>query len=54
LAEATTVPIPTDPATGKPFGYVVDGNTFTLSVEAPAGETPSSSNQWKYVVTLGK
>ena len=27
---------------------------FTLTVEAPAGETPSSSNQWKYVVTLAK
>lgn len=54
LAEATTVPVPTDPATGKPFGYVVDGQTFTLSVEPPAGEPPGPNNQWKYVVTLGK
>jgi hypothetical protein len=52
LAEATTVPVPVDPATGKPFGYTVDGPTFTLTVEPPAGEKPDPNNHWKYVVAL--
>jgi len=53
LAEATTVPVPADPVSGKPFGYAVDGNTFTLSVDPPAGDKPDPNNHWKYVVALG-
>jgi hypothetical protein len=52
LAEATTVPVPTDPATGKPFGYAVERNTFTVTVDPPAGEKADPNNHWKYVVTL--
>jgi len=54
LADVTVVPVPVDPATGQPFEYAVEGNRFTLTVPPPAGEKPSTSNSWKYVVTLTK
>ncbi len=54
LAEATTVPVPTDPATGKPFGYAFEGNTFTVMVDPPAGERADANNQWKYVIVLSR
>ena len=52
LAEATTVPVPSDPATGKAFGYAVDGKSFTVAIDPPAGEKADPNNHWKYVVTL--
>jgi hypothetical protein len=39
LAELTEVPIPPDPATGKPFEYRLDGSTASLS-GPPAGMPP--------------
>ncbi|HEX3148640.1 MAG TPA: hypothetical protein VHR66_11180 [Gemmataceae bacterium] len=54
LSDVTDVPVPTDPTTGQPFGYTVEGNTFTISVAPPPGEPANQSNSWKYVVTLAK
>jgi hypothetical protein len=54
LAEVTVVPMPTDPATGQPFEYVVDGNKFTINVPPPPGDKADQHNHWKYVVTIGK
>ena len=36
LAEITEVPVPIDPATGKPFEYKLEGTTATLSGPIPA------------------
>jgi hypothetical protein len=52
LVDVKEVPVPTDPATGKPFDYSVDGNRFTITVPAPPGVTPDKGNNWKYVVLL--
>ncbi|HEX4053468.1 MAG TPA: hypothetical protein VHX86_04315 [Tepidisphaeraceae bacterium] len=30
LAEITAMPVPVNPRTGKPFDYIVDGNTGVL------------------------
>jgi hypothetical protein len=54
LAEATTVPVPDDPATGKPFEYRADGDTFTLTAPPPKGEAANPSNAFEYVVTVRK
>lgn len=54
LAEATTVPVPDDPATGKPFEYRAEGDTFTLSAPPPKGEAANPSNAFEYVVTVRK
>jgi hypothetical protein len=54
LAEATTVPVPDDPATGKPFEYKADGETFMLSAPPPKGEQPNPSNAFEYMVTVRK
>lgn len=54
LAEVTTVPVPDDPATGKPFEYKADGATFTLGAPPPKGVAPNPSNAFEYVVTVRK
>jgi hypothetical protein len=54
LAEVTAVPVPDDPATGKPFEYSAKGDTFTLSAPPPKGEAPNPSNAFEYVVTVRK
>jgi hypothetical protein len=54
LGDIMAVPVPTDPASGKPFEYSVDGNRFTITVTPPPGERPDKTNNWKYVVTLAK
>jgi hypothetical protein len=54
LADVTAVPVPADPATGRPFEYAADGNTFTIGVPPPPGDKPEQGNHWKYVVTLAK
>lgn len=48
----TPVPVPVDPATGKPFDYAVDGQRLTITVPPPPGERADLGNTWKYVVTL--
>ena len=52
LAEAATVPIPDDPLTGRPFGYVCIGDTFTLTASAPPGEPVGPTTSQEYVVTV--
>lgn len=54
IAEATTVPVPNDPLFARPFGYSVDGNTFTIEVGPPAGMPASRGNAWKYTVTIAR
>src|SRR5262245_6084697 len=54
LSDVTTVPVPVDPTTGRPFDYEVEGNRFTISVPPPPGEKANQGNSWKYVVTLAK
>jgi hypothetical protein len=54
LADVTAVPVPADPATGRPFEYALDGRTFTVIVPPPPGEKAEQGNHWKYVVTLAK
>ena len=46
------VPVPADPITGQPFGYTVEGNTFTIDVSPPPGAKPDRGNNWKYAITL--
>lgn len=52
LADVKLVPVPEDPYTLKPFEYAVNGNTFTLTGPAPAGEKAWSNNNVRYEVTL--
>jgi hypothetical protein len=52
LADVTAVPVPDDPHTGKPFGYAVKGDTFTLTAP-PAGEAAAGTAH-EYVVTVRK
>ena len=54
LDEVTAVPVPDDPATGKPFEYRADGDTFTLTAPPPKGEAANPSNAFEYVVTVRK
>ena len=48
LGEVVDTPVLPDPVTGGPFGYDLDGRTFTLTADVP-GEPQHSV---KYVVTL--
>ena len=54
LPDVRDVPVPVDPATGRPFEYARDGGTFTIHVPPPPGEKASQANTWKYVVTVAK
>jgi hypothetical protein len=54
LSDVTVVPVPLDPATGKPFEYTIEGNKFTIEVPPPPGEKANQGNSWRYVVTLSK
>jgi hypothetical protein len=52
LDQVTEVPIPDDPGTGKPFGYIRDGATATLMSRIP-GETLATSGL-RYKLTIRK
>lgn len=54
LADVTAVPVPDDPSTGKPFGYAVRGDTFTLTAPPPPGKPATVENSHEYVVTVRK
>jgi hypothetical protein len=54
LEDIDAVPIPPDPATGKPFEYRVEGDMFTLSAAPPGKEAPNASNALRYEITLKK
>ncbi len=53
LDQVTEVPIPDDPATGKPLEYSLDGATATLISRAPGGN-PSAPRGIRYRVTVRK
>jgi hypothetical protein len=54
LSDITDVPIPPDPASGKPFDYKLEAGKATLTAPAPAGEKPNQSNFLRYEITLKK
>ena len=54
LSDITIVPVPNDPADGKPFGYASDDKGFTVTVPAPPGQIANLGNAWKYQITWVK
>jgi len=48
LEAITAAPVPDDPATGKPFRYVREGNKATLTGPEPADEKPTTTNRIVY------
>jgi hypothetical protein len=52
LAAVTAVPVPNDPGTGEPFGYVSADGVATLSAPAPAGEPAGPQNTLTYELRL--
>jgi hypothetical protein len=54
LEEVRAVPVPPDPATGRPFAYKLDGDKARLSGAPLPGERPSRGTVISYVLTLRK
>jgi hypothetical protein len=54
LGDVKEVPVPTDPVTGKPFEYKVEGNKATLTAPAPPGHERGLSRAARYEITLTK
>jgi hypothetical protein len=52
LQALAPLPVPTDPVTGKPFEYHVEGNRATLFAPPPPGEKPAPHNAIRYELTL--
>ncbi len=52
LEEVTAVAVPADPATGKPFGYELTGDTAVLSGPPPQGQPATPQNALRYELTL--
>jgi hypothetical protein len=52
LADVTTVPVPADPVTGKPFAYEARGEHATLSAPLLPGEKPTPAQMLTYDLTL--
>lgn len=52
LEDITEVPIPNDPATGKPFEYSLKGDTARLVARPPGKEEPHRCNSLFYELTL--
>jgi hypothetical protein len=50
--DALEVPVPTDPVTGRPFEYRMEGGTARLTGPTPAGERPHEGNTLRYEITL--
>jgi hypothetical protein len=50
LEAITVVPVPNNPATGKPFAYRLDGNKATLDVPAP--DSQPRRNGKRYEITI--
>jgi hypothetical protein len=50
LADATEVPVPPDPVTGRPFDYQATGGRATLSAPVPPGNKPGQA--LTYEITL--
>jgi hypothetical protein len=53
LAEVS-VPLPSDPFTGKPFRYTVEGSTAHLRGSPPQGQESQASFNLHYIVTVRK
>ena len=51
LTDITVVPVPTNPVTGKPFGYKVSGRTFTLTADAPSDMRLSDTDRYEVTLT---
>lgn len=52
-ADIKLVPVPNDPATGKPFEFKRNGNKIELYAPPPiAGEQPNRGNAIRYDLTL--
>jgi hypothetical protein len=49
LQDITEVPVPENPATGKPFGYTVNGNTAVLEAVSPE---PTQEHLERYELIL--
>jgi hypothetical protein len=54
LADITEVPVPDDPATGKPFEYTLEGERAVLLVPAPPGDKPNMGNNLRYELTIAR
>jgi len=54
LSDITEVPVPTDPLTGNPFDYQIDGDKAILTAPPPAGEQPYEGNSRRYEIRLAK
>jgi hypothetical protein len=54
LEAVTEVPVPDDPATGKPFAYKLDGSTATLSAPGPPGWESIPQFKIDYVLKRAK
>ena len=52
LDEITLVPVPSNPATGRPFAYRLDGDTATLDVPTASGQ-PVQHN-WRFEITIAR
>jgi hypothetical protein len=52
LADVTTVPVPSDPVTGKPFEYETDGGKARLSAPLFPGEKPVPGYTLVYELTI--
>jgi hypothetical protein len=49
-----TVPVPTDPMTGRDFEYRVDGGKAVLAGDPPPGEMPNPAIAFRYELTIQK
>jgi hypothetical protein len=54
LEAITDVPVPLDPATGKPFVYQVNGDSATLRGPLPSGYNLPSPFAIRYELKLAK
>jgi hypothetical protein len=52
LADITEVPVPADPMTGRPFGYVRKGDRAWLAAPTPAGEPVTPDSAWRYELSV--
>jgi hypothetical protein len=52
LADVTVLPVPNDPATGKPFDYSAQKDSMRLHASPPPGEEATAANSWTYVLRM--
>jgi hypothetical protein len=54
LGDIQEVPVPSDPMTGRPFTYTVDGNRAVLYAPPPDGEKAGPHNTLRYELTVAR